>query len=159
MIRRPPRSTLFPYTTLFRSALLAQQQLRNTTAYTTAAVRLRALPVVGARMLAALPAAARVHVSSCSQGWCSVATDSVTGYLAEEFLTLHAPQAPASAGRGYINSRGQWVPSPTRTANDSPPPVSTARCRDGTYSFSQSRRGTCSHHGVSHRAKIGRAHV
>src|SRR3712207_7651150 len=24
MIRRPPRSTLFPYTTLFRSALLAQ---------------------------------------------------------------------------------------------------------------------------------------
>src|SRR3712207_1874495 len=25
MIRRPPRSTLFPYTTLFRSALLADQ--------------------------------------------------------------------------------------------------------------------------------------
>src|SRR2546427_2799048 len=25
MIRRPPRSTLFPYTTLFRSALLAAQ--------------------------------------------------------------------------------------------------------------------------------------
>jgi len=139
------RATLFPL--LLPIALLAQQQLRNTTAYTTAAVRLRALPAVGARMLAALPAAARVHVSSCSQGWCSVATDSVTGYLAEEFLTLHAPQAPASAGRGYINSRGQWVPSPTRTANDSPPPGATARCRDGTYSFSQSRRGTCSHHG------------
>src|SRR2546430_4282771 len=29
MIRRPPRSTLFPYTTLFRSA--PQQQLRNQT--------------------------------------------------------------------------------------------------------------------------------
>src|SRR2546422_1278873 len=27
MIRRPPRSTLFPYTTLFRSAHLAEQQL------------------------------------------------------------------------------------------------------------------------------------
>src|SRR3712207_8245598 len=26
MIRRPPRSTLFPYTTLFRSALLGAQQ-------------------------------------------------------------------------------------------------------------------------------------
>src|SRR5258708_35819618 len=26
MIRRPPRSTLFPYTTLFRSSLLAQPQ-------------------------------------------------------------------------------------------------------------------------------------
>src|SRR2546426_2893747 len=28
MIRRPPRSTLFPYTTLFRSRLLAEQELR-----------------------------------------------------------------------------------------------------------------------------------
>src|SRR3712207_7579624 len=27
MIRRPPRSTLFPYTTLFRSALEAQEQV------------------------------------------------------------------------------------------------------------------------------------
>src|SRR2546430_13613789 len=29
MIRRPPRSTLFPYTTLFRSARLAVEQLDN----------------------------------------------------------------------------------------------------------------------------------
>src|SRR3712207_8593493 len=29
MIRRPPRSTLFPYTTLFRSALLADPDLRD----------------------------------------------------------------------------------------------------------------------------------
>jgi Protein of unknown function (DUF3761) len=28
----------------------------------------------------------------------------------------------------------------------SPPPGATARCRDGTYSFSQHRQGTCSHH-------------
>jgi hypothetical protein len=28
-----------------------------------------------------------------------------------------------------------------------PPPGATARCRDGTYSFSQHRSGTCSHHG------------
>src|ERR1017187_10259172 len=30
MIRRPPRSTLFPYTTLFRSALLAAEMLART---------------------------------------------------------------------------------------------------------------------------------
>src|SRR5258708_8038548 len=30
MIRRPPRSTLFPYTTLFRSALLLPQKAANT---------------------------------------------------------------------------------------------------------------------------------
>lgn len=29
----------------------------------------------------------------------------------------------------------------------SPPPGATARCRDGTYSFSQHHSGTCSHHG------------
>ncbi len=29
----------------------------------------------------------------------------------------------------------------------SPPPGATARCGDGTYSYSQHRSGTCSHHG------------
>src|SRR3712207_8300133 len=29
MIRRPPRSTLFPYTTLFRSRVLARQERRH----------------------------------------------------------------------------------------------------------------------------------
>src|SRR2546426_11101178 len=33
MIRRPPRSTLFPYTTLFRSFLAAQSKARNVTFY------------------------------------------------------------------------------------------------------------------------------
>lgn len=45
----------------------------------------------------------------------------------------------------YVNSAGQTVPSPCEY--DSAPPGATAICGDGTYSFSQSRRGTCSHHG------------
>jgi len=32
-------------------------------------------------------------------------------------------------------------------APSSPPPGATALCRDGTYSYSQHRSGTCSHHG------------
>jgi hypothetical protein len=32
-------------------------------------------------------------------------------------------------------------------AEDSPPPGATAQCNDGTYSYSQHRSGTCSHHG------------
>lgn len=32
-------------------------------------------------------------------------------------------------------------------ASAAPPPGATAKCRDGTYSFSQHRSGTCSHHG------------
>lgn len=55
-----------------------------------------------------------------------------------------APQAEPSGGGsdGYINSRGNYVPSPS-----SDPAGATAKCADGTYSYSQSRRGTCSHHG------------
>ena len=45
----------------------------------------------------------------------------------------------------YTNSYGNIVHSP---AYSSAVPIgATAKCRDGTYSFSQSRRGTCSHHG------------
>src|SRR2546430_16039885 len=36
MIRRPPRSTLFPYTTLFRSRLRPRQQHPSRTFYTAA---------------------------------------------------------------------------------------------------------------------------
>lgn len=45
----------------------------------------------------------------------------------------------------YLNSRGNCVPRPVRA--NKPPAGASAKCRDGTYSFSQSRRGTCSHHG------------
>jgi hypothetical protein len=36
---------------------------------------------------------------------------------------------------------------PAAAGASSPPPGATARCRDGTYSFSKHRSGTCSHHG------------
>lgn len=45
----------------------------------------------------------------------------------------------------YINSKGETVKRPENCSTA--PQGATAQCRDGTYSFSQSRRGTCSHHG------------
>ncbi len=45
----------------------------------------------------------------------------------------------------YTNTYGNTVHSPAYS--DSVPAGATAECRDGTYSFSQSRRGTCSRHG------------
>jgi hypothetical protein len=55
-------------------------------------------------------------------------------------------QAQSTCGADYYrNSRGNCVPRPVRA--NRPPAGATAQCRDGTYSFSQSRRGTCSHHG------------
>jgi Protein of unknown function (DUF3761) len=46
----------------------------------------------------------------------------------------------------YINSDGTPVHRPARD-DSGKPQGDTALCRDGTYSFSQHRDGTCSHHG------------
>ena len=51
----------------------------------------------------------------------------------------------ASKPRYYTNKAGQRVQSPTKAS--AAPKGATAQCGDGSYSFSQSRKGTCSHHG------------
>src|SRR5258708_38136285 len=56
------------------------------------------------------------------------------------------PGKPNCTNSGtYVNSKGQTVPRPENCS--AAPKGATAQCRDGSYSFSQSRRGTCSHHG------------
>lgn len=45
----------------------------------------------------------------------------------------------------YTNSNGTKVHIPVY--KEIVPVGSTARCRDSSYSYSQHRRGTCSHHG------------
>jgi hypothetical protein len=78
--------------------------------------------------------------------------------VALSFLALSAPvpsllgpapaeaRAPATCGAdSYVISRGHCVHRPMKASKA--PPGATARCRDGTYSFSESRRGTCSWHG------------
>src|ERR1700693_6383643 len=53
---------------------------------------------------------------------------------------------PKCADNGtYTNSKGETVKRPENCT--AAPQGATAQCRDGSYSFSQSRRGTCSHHG------------
>jgi hypothetical protein len=51
----------------------------------------------------------------------------------------------ASKPHYYTNKAGQRVQSPTKAS--AAPKGATAQCGDGSYSFSQSRKGTCSHHG------------
>jgi hypothetical protein len=45
----------------------------------------------------------------------------------------------------YVNSKGETVKRPENCS--AVPQGATAQCRDGSYSFSHSRSGTCSHHG------------
>lgn len=56
-----------------------------------------------------------------------------------------SPAPELSNDNYYTNSAGDEVHSPAYAP--SIPAGATAICGDGTYSFSRSRRGTCSHHG------------
>ena len=59
--------------------------------------------------------------------------------------TQQMPSIGLSNDNYYINVDGETVHSPAYAP--SIPAGATAKCRDGTYSFSQNRSGTCSHHG------------
>jgi hypothetical protein len=47
----------------------------------------------------------------------------------------------------YTNQDGRRVHAPAHTRSGNVPPGASAHCRDGSYSFSTHRRGTCSRHG------------
>ena len=81
----------------------------------------------------------------------------VEQYRGKAEIVLHAasswyvpksqPAQPAlSNNRSYTNSDGQQVHSPAYSSGGIAAGA-TAVCGDGTYSFSQHRQGTCSHHG------------
>src|ERR1700691_1377806 len=55
------------------------------------------------------------------------------------------PKPKCSDSGTYVNSQGQTVKRPENCS--AAPQGATAQCADGTYSFSRSRRGTCSRHG------------
>jgi len=77
----------------------------------------------------------------------------ITNYRGKPEITLHTnadwsvtPKTALSNDRHYTNSDGNSVHSPAYSSGGVPPGA-TAQCADGTYSFSQHRQGTCSHHG------------
>jgi hypothetical protein len=72
-----------------------------------------------------------------------------TGAVAQPAATPSASPAHATASvckvGYYKNVSGHCVRRPTKAA--SAPAGATAKCRDGSYSFSEHASGTCSHHG------------
>jgi hypothetical protein len=60
-------------------------------------------------------------------------------------LALPAVAFSDSPSDYYTNSSGRLVHRPEHGPRA--PPGATARCRDGTWSFSEHHSGTCSHHG------------
>ena len=79
-------------------------------------------------------------------------TGTITDYHGRPEIVLHsrsdwsAPQTKLGNDNHYTNVDGQSVHSPAYSSGGIPAGA-TAQCGDGTYSFSQHRQGTCSHHG------------
>jgi hypothetical protein len=75
----------------------------------------------------------------------------VSGPVAARPYSHHHHVVPGEANlvshRHYTNVSGQWVHSPSKTRDGRAPAGWTAHCSDGSYSFSEHHRGTCSHHG------------
>ena len=71
--------------------------------------------------------------------------------------TLYAKAPPPASNQpdeaqliehgSYTNRDGNTVHRPAHSKSDKVPQGATAKCRDGSYSFSQHHRGTCSRHG------------
>ena len=132
------------------AGILPRPAPAQVTAYATAILRVREAANDTASILATIPYGSEVARDNCSSGWCRIAFGGITGYSSQQYLTGSRPPAADAcigSGRGYTNSRGEWVPSPCQTSGGGPPAGASAQCRDGTYSFSRSRRGTCSGHG------------
>ena len=65
----------------------------------------------------------------------------------EKFGTDIGHSSFVDESKGVLEDGQSTIPYLSPTKYSSAPAGATALCRDGTYSFSRSRRGTCSHHG------------
>lgn len=132
------------------------------TRYVKTALNLRYGPGTNYGVITVLPRGTAVTIDEdCDCKWVPVSYGSYIGYLRTSYLSKHKVNSSTyrstrhnhkrsyaskhSGTRYYTNTYGNRIQSPTYY--NSKPAGATALCRDGTYSFSQSRRGTCSHHG------------
>ncbi len=132
--------------------------------FTTTNLNVRKGPSTGYAILGTVPAGTQVTINDYNyyeSDWLEVVYNGQTGYISTKYLSgqrgLQAKNnsnswssnsytKTTSGGRGYYtNVDGNRIPRPYYST--STPSGATAICRDGTYSFSAHRRGTCSHHG------------
>ncbi len=130
--------------------------------YTTADLNLRYGPGKNYLSITVIPRGTAVNIDEdCDCKWVPVVYNGQIGYISTKYLSSgrqlrttyihnknsHYKSSNTARGnvRYYTCSYGNRIQSPTYYS--STPAGATALCRDGTYSFSKNRRGTCSHHG------------
>lgn len=133
---------------MFLCALTVNAQ--DVVRYVTANLNMRYEPNTTSAVITVIPKGTAVTIDEdCDCKWIPISYNGYIGYVSTKYLSKYKEKAQRAVQlesvRYYTNSRGNRVQSPTRY--NQAPAGATALCRDGTYSFSQSRRGTCSHHG------------
>ena len=136
------------------------------TKYVTHNLNLRYEPNAHSYVLTVIPKGTAVTIEEdCKCLWVPVEYNGYVGFVSTKYLSKNpvshkfklnisrrkitsyntSSRVRSNRARYYTNKYGNRVQSPT--IYNSKPAGATALCRDGTYSFSQNRRGTCSHHG------------
>ena len=131
---------------VFALNLNAQDTIR----YVSTNLNMRSDANSSSSVITVIPKGTSVAIDEdCDCKWIPVRYNGQIGYVSTKYLTKQKVDSSSDTYtnpiKHYTNSRGERVQSPTRY--NSAPAGATALCRDGTYSFSRSRRGTCSHHG------------
>lgn len=85
------------------------------------------------------------EVNSGNKVWYRVRYGGGEAYVYSSVVTSTAPRPTAQPQ--VSAPQNPVVSAPVQPAAPSHPAGASAICRDGTYSYSQNRRGTCSHHG------------
>ena len=134
--------------------------LSGQSAYTKADLNLRTYGSTHSNVIGVIPKGDKVIIQYCNTHWCKVNyQNAYNGFVSKRYLNtpsitqnyiVKTPTdrpivLPKVQKLYYTNSFDEIVERPTYYAT--PPSDASAVCRDGTYSFSRNRRGTCSHHG------------
>lgn len=130
-------------------------------AYTKTDLNLRSYRSTHSSIIGVIPSGEKVTVQYCDSYWCKVQyQNAYNGFVSKRYLKKQITTTknyiaktptdrqiiiPKPKVDYYENSFGEMVQRPTYYT--SPPSGASAVCRDGSYSFSRNRRGTCSHHG------------
>lgn len=133
---------------LLQLLILLSGFAQSSVKYTSVKLNLREDSNSWSQVFTVIPKGTAVTMTEdCDCEWINVSYKGKTGYVYSKYLTKSKPAYVSTSThvKHYKNSAGKRIQSPTHY--NSAPAGATALCWDGTYSFSQSRRGTCSHHG------------